>query len=107
MVIFMKISDMKMYLLSSDNGCHANTAVMFTSIEETVVHFVNERIEEYNYGWEEVFIKEIQRPLPNIPSYIEVHLVAVESDGYEAMQTVYISEMTLVKPENKYGVIQL
>lgn len=96
-----------MYLLSTDNGFHWDTSVMFTSIEEAVIHFVNERIEEYSYDWEKVFIKDIQRSFPQFQHHIEVYLIAIESDGYEDQQTVYLSEMTTMKPENKYGVIQL
>ena len=98
---------MKKYILSSDNGYHWHTSIMFNSIEDAVVYFVNERLDEYAYDWKEVSIKEINRPLKDVQSYIEVHIVAIESDGYEQQGTVYISEMTENHPENKYNVIML
>lgn len=92
----------KKYLISTDNGYHWNTSIMFDNIEDAVIYHVNERIDEYFYKWFEVSIKEIIRPITNVQSYIEVYIVAIESDGYEFQETIYISELTNVKPENKY-----
>ena len=93
------------YLLSSDNGYHWNTYIMFDSIEDAVIYHVNERIDEYSDDWKEISIKDITRPLKNYQAYIVVDLVVFDSDGYENQETIYISEMTEIKPENKYNVI--
>lgn len=98
---------MKMYLLSTDNGFHWNTSIMFNSIEEALIHFVNERIEGCDSGWDKVVVKYIKRPLPSYQSYIEVCLTISISSDFDKPLIVYIAEMTLVKPENKYGVIKL
>lgn len=98
---------MKKYILSSDNGYHWHTSVMFGSIEDAVVYFVNERLGEYNYDWKKVSIKEVSRPIKDVQSYIEVHIIAIEFDGYEVQETVYISEMTENHPEDKHNVIEL
>lgn len=95
----------KKYLLSSDNGYHWNTSIMFDSIQDAIIYHVNERIEEYSYDWKEISIKDIARPLKSYQSHIVVDLVVIDSDGYENQETIYISEMTEVKPENKHCVI--
>lgn len=97
----------KKYLLSSDNGYHWNTSIMFDSIEDAVIYHVNERIEEYSYDWKEIAVKGITRPLKNYQSYIVVDLVVIDSAGYENQETIYISEMTEIKPENKYNIAAL
>lgn len=95
----------KKYLLSSDNGYHWNTSIMFDSIEDAVIYHVNERIDEYSYDWKEISIKDITRPLKIYQSHIVVDLVVFDSDGYENQETVYISELTEIKPKNKYNVM--
>lgn len=95
----------KKYLLSSDNGYHWNTSIMFDSIQDAIIYHVNERINEYSYDWKEMSIKDITRPLKNYQSHIVVDLVVIDSDGYENQETIYISEMTEIKPENKHYVM--
>lgn len=97
----------KKYLLSSDNGYHWNTSIMFDNIEDAVIYHVNERIDEYSYDWKEISIKDITRPLKNYQSHIVVDLVVIDSDGYENQETIYISEITTIKPNNKYNVTSL
>lgn len=95
----------KKYLLSSDNGYHWNNSIMFDSIQDAIVYHVNERIDEYSYDWKEISIKDITRPLKSHQSYIVVDIIVFDSDRYENQETIYISEMTEAKPENKHRVI--
>lgn len=99
---------MKMkYLLSSDNGYHWNTSIMFDSIEDAVIYWANEQIEEYSSDWVNVIVISIERPIKNIDSHIEVKIQAIDEDNYIYNKTVYISEITEIKPENKYNVTSL
>lgn len=97
----------KKYLLSSDNGYHWNNSMMFDSIQDAVIYHVNERIDEYSYNWKDISIKDVSRPLKNYQSHIVVDLVVFDSDGYENKETIYISEMKEIKPENKYNIVIL
>lgn len=97
----------KKYLLSSDNGYHWNNSIMFDSIQDAIIYHVNERIDEYSYDWKDISIKDITRPLKNYQSHIVVDLVVFDSDGYENQETIYISEMKGIKPENKYNITTL
>lgn len=94
----------KIYLLSSDNGYHWITNIHFASIEEAVIYYVNERLDDYSYDWKSVKVIDIVRPYKD-QSNIECHIVAIDNDGIENKGTVYISESTIDKPENKYRVV--
>lgn len=94
----------KKYLLSSDNGYHWNTSIMFDSIEDAVTYWVNEQIEEYCADWLSVVLKSIERPLKNYQSHIEVEIHTIDEDNYIGNKTIYISEMTEIKPENKQHI---
>ncbi len=98
--------DMK-YLLSSDNGYYWNTSIMFDSIEDAVIYWANEQIEEYSSDWMKVVVISIERPIKNIDSHIEVKVQAIDEDNYIYNKVVYISEMIEIKPENKYNVTKL
>lgn len=97
----------KKYLLSSDNGYHWNTSIMFDRIEDAIIYHINERIDDYSYEWVQVFVKEIIRPLESFKSHIEVQLLTVDNYGDKSNHLIYISEMTEAKPENKYNVTLL
>lgn len=97
----------KKYLLSSDNGYHWNTSIMFDSIEDAVIYWANEQIEEYYTDWVKIIVKSIERPIKNIDSHIEVKIQAIDEDNYIYNKTVYISEITTIKPNNKYNVTSL
>ena len=93
------------YLLSSDNGYHWNTSIMFDSIEDAVIYWANEHIEEYSYDWVKVIVISIERPIKNIDSHIEVKVQAIDEDNYIYNKVVYISEMTEIKPKDKQYVM--
>lgn len=98
---------MKKYLLSSDNGYHWNTSIMFDNIEDAVIYWANEQIEEYSSDWVKVIVISIERPIKNIDSHIEVKVQAIDEDNYIYNKVVYISEMIDIKPKNKYNVTAL
>lgn len=97
---------MKKYLLSSDNGYHWHTSIYFESITDAVIYYVNEQIDDYLADWKEITIKEIARPYYD-KSSIVVILSIIDIDGYKYHKEVYITEMELISPVNKYNVKQL
>lgn len=97
---------MKKYLLSSDNGYHWHTSIYFDNIEDAVIYHVNEQIEDYLADYKEIAIKEINRPYYD-KSSIVVILSIIDIDGYKYPKEVYMTEMELISPVNKYNVKQL